>query len=72
VAVKKLANGRWEDSYRDPLGKEHIKRHRTRAEADRWLATVKSRCSRQLSYVPVPRRSNRTASVSARFDPTQT
>lgn len=42
MAVKKLANGRWEASYRDPAGKEHIKRHRTRAEADRWLAGVKA------------------------------
>jgi integrase len=42
MAVKKLPNGRWEASYRDPAGKEHIKRHRTRAEADRWLATVKT------------------------------
>lgn len=42
MAVKKVPNGRWEASYRDPLGKERIKRHRTRAEADRWLATVKT------------------------------
>lgn len=42
MAVKKLPNGRWEASYRDPLGKERIRRHRTRAEADRWLATVKT------------------------------
>lgn len=42
MAVKKLGNGRWEASYRDPAGKERIKRHRTRAEADRWLASVKA------------------------------
>lgn len=42
MAVKKLTNGKWEASYRDPAGKEHIKRHRTRAEADRWLASVKA------------------------------
>lgn len=42
MAVKKLPNGRWEASYRDPLGKERTRRHRTRAEADRWLATVKT------------------------------
>ena len=42
MAIKKLPNGRWEASYRDPLGKERVKRHRTRAEADRWLASVKA------------------------------
>jgi integrase len=46
VAVKKLENGRWEASYRDPSGRERIKRHRTRAEADRWLTTVKSQIHR--------------------------
>ena len=42
MAIKKLANGRWEASYRDPLGKERVKRRRRRAEADRWLASVKA------------------------------
>src|SRR4051812_13592194 len=42
MAIRKLNNGRWEASYRDPAGREKIKRHRTRAEADRWLAAMKS------------------------------
>lgn len=46
VAVKKLENGRWEASYRDPSGRERVKRHRTRAEADRWLTTVKGQIHR--------------------------
>ena len=42
MAVRKLSNGRWEASYRDLQNRERTKRHRTRAEADRWLAGVKS------------------------------
>src|SRR3954466_4973296 len=42
MAVKKLANGRGGASYRDPSRKERIKRHRTRVDADRWLASVKA------------------------------
>jgi integrase len=42
VAIKRLANGSWEASYRDASGKERIKHTRTRAEADRFLATVKT------------------------------
>lgn len=41
MAIKKLPNGRWEASYRDPAGRERVKHHRTRIEADRWLAAVK-------------------------------
>jgi hypothetical protein len=41
-----LNNGRWEASYRDPAGREKIKRHRTRAEADRWLAAMKTNIAR--------------------------
>ncbi|QYG90995.1 site-specific integrase [Iamia sp. SCSIO 61187] len=46
MAVTKLENGRWEASYRDPSGRERVKRHRTRAEADRWLTTVKGQIHR--------------------------
>lgn len=46
VAVKKLENGRWEAVYRDPSGRERSKRHRTRAEADRWLTSVKNEIHR--------------------------
>jgi integrase len=42
MAIKKLPNGRWEASYRDPTGRERVKHHRTRADADRWLAGIKS------------------------------
>jgi integrase len=42
MAIKKLPNGRWEASYRDPTGRERVKYHRTRADADRWLTGVKS------------------------------
>jgi integrase len=42
MAIKKLPNGRWEASYRDPAGRERVKHHRTRADADRWLTGVKS------------------------------
>ena len=41
MAIKKLPNGRWEASYRDPTGSERVKHHRTRTEADQWLTTVK-------------------------------
>lgn len=41
MAIKKLPNGRWEASYRDPTGRERVKHHRTRTEADQWLTTVK-------------------------------
>jgi len=46
MAIRKLPNGKWEASYRDPAGRERIKRHSTRAEADRWLATVKASLAR--------------------------
>jgi len=46
VAVKKLPNGRWEASYRDPQRRERVKVFRTRAESDRWLATVKTDVAR--------------------------
>jgi integrase len=46
VAIRKLPNGRWEASYRDPTGQERIKHHRTRAEADRWLSAVKTNMAR--------------------------
>ncbi len=46
MAVKKLESGRWEASYRDPSGRERVKRHRTRAEADRWLTSVKGELHR--------------------------
>jgi integrase len=42
MAIKRLPNGRWEASYRDPSGKEKVKYWRTRAEADRFLASVKT------------------------------
>lgn len=42
MGVKKLPTGGWEASYRDSLGRERVKRHRTRAAADRWLAAVKT------------------------------
>lgn len=42
MAIKKLPNGRWEASYRDTAGRERVKHHRTRADADRWLTAVKS------------------------------
>ncbi len=42
MAVKRLSSGKWEASYRDPVGRERIKTCRTRAEADRWLAGVKT------------------------------
>lgn len=42
MAIKKLPNGRWEASYRDPTGKERIKHLRTRAEADRFLISTKT------------------------------
>ncbi len=46
MAIKKLPNGRWEASYRDPAGRERVKHHRTRADADRWLTTVKDQLHR--------------------------
>jgi integrase len=46
MAIKKLSNGAWEASYRDPGGRERIKHHRTRAEADRWLTNVKNQLNR--------------------------
>lgn len=46
MAIRKLANGKWEASYRDPAGREKIKRHRTRAEADRWLSGMKTNMAR--------------------------
>lgn len=46
MAVKKLPNGRWEASYRDPAGRERVKHHRTRTDADRWLTSVKNELNR--------------------------
>ncbi len=46
MAVRKLTSGRWEASYRDPSGRERTKRYRTRAEADRWLTSVKGELNR--------------------------
>lgn len=46
MAIKRLPNGRWEASYRDPAGRERVKHHRTRSEADRWLTTVKNQLNR--------------------------
>lgn len=46
MAVKKLPNGKWEASYRDARRKERIRTFRTRAEADRFLATVKTDIAR--------------------------
>ncbi len=46
MAIKKLSNGCWEASYRDPAGRERVKHHRTRTEADRWLTTVKDQLHR--------------------------
>lgn len=46
MAVKRLPNGRWEASYRDPQRKERVKTFTTRREADRWLATVKTDVAR--------------------------
>ena len=46
MAIKKLPNGRWEASYRDPAGRERVKHHRTRTEADRWLTTTKEQLNR--------------------------
>ena len=46
MAVKKLANGKWEASYRDPRGKERVRTFATRRDADRWLATVKTDVAR--------------------------
>lgn len=43
MAVKKLPNGRWEASYRDPQRRERVKVFRTRAESDRWLETGQDR-----------------------------
>jgi integrase len=42
VGIKRLPNGRWEASYRDSSGKEKVKYLRTRAEADRFLASTKA------------------------------
>ena len=46
MAIKKLPNGRWEASYRDPSGRERVKHHRTRTDADRWLTAVKTNLNR--------------------------
>lgn len=46
MAIKKLPNGRWEASYRDPRRKERVRIFRTRAEADRWLSIVKTDVAR--------------------------
>jgi hypothetical protein len=46
MAIKKLPNGRWEASYRDPTGRERVKHHRTRTDADRWLTAVKNQLNR--------------------------
>lgn len=46
MAIKKLPNGRWEASYRDPTGHERVKHHRTRTDADRWLTAVKDQLNR--------------------------
>ncbi len=46
MGVRKPGPAKWEASYRDPQRKERIKTFRTRAEADRWLATVKTDLTR--------------------------
>lgn len=46
MAVRKLPNGRWEASYRDPRRKERIRTFRTRGDADRWLSSVKTDVAR--------------------------
>ena len=46
MAVKKLPNGRWEASYRDPQRKERVRVFATRRDADRWLANVKADVAR--------------------------
>lgn len=46
MAIRKLPTGRWEASYRDPAGRERTKNLRTRAEADRWLAALKTGVAR--------------------------
>ncbi len=46
MAIKKLTNGRWEASYRDPSGRERVKHHPTRSAADRWLTSVKNELNR--------------------------
>ncbi|HVL03334.1 MAG TPA: tyrosine-type recombinase/integrase [Acidimicrobiales bacterium] len=46
MGVRKLGAGKWEASYRDPQRRERIRTFRTRAEADRWLATVKTDLTR--------------------------
>jgi integrase len=46
MAIKKLPSGRWEASYRDATGRERVKHHRTRTEADRWLTAVKDQLHR--------------------------
>jgi integrase len=46
MAIKKLPNGRWEASYRDPSGRERVKHHRTRTAADRWLTSMKDQLNR--------------------------
>ncbi|MEJ7582989.1 MAG: site-specific integrase [Acidimicrobiales bacterium] len=57
MAIKKLPNGRWEASYRDPAGRERVKHHLTRTEADRWLTTVKNQLNRGDYVDPRLRRS---------------
>ena len=42
MAIKRLPNGRWEASYRDPAGKEKAKYFPTRSAADRFLASTKA------------------------------
>ena len=46
MGVKKLPNGKWEASYRDPQRRERVKRFATRRDADRWLATMKTDVAR--------------------------
>ncbi len=46
MAVKRLATGRWEASYRDAMGRERVKHCRTRSEAERWLAAVRTDIAR--------------------------
>lgn len=46
MAIKKLPSGRWEASYRDHTGRERVKHHRTRTDADRWLTEIKNQLNR--------------------------
>lgn len=46
MAVRKLANGKWEASYRDPQRRERVRTFPTRREADRWRSTMKTDVAR--------------------------